>query len=90
MTPTPDYSGPERHRHHGKHGDEPVTNDDLDEALAEHTVQERKFATELYAGIMGAFPDGTEKHRQAHDGISLQVMVESSKELNVMGIDNDR
>ena len=105
MTPTPEYSGPERrkHRKHGDepvtnddepgtnddepvtNGDEPVTNDDLDEALAEHTAQERKFATELYAGIMGAFPDGTEKHRQAHDGISLQVMVESSKELNAMG-----
>lgn len=89
MTPTPEYSGPER-RKRRKHGDEPVTNDDLDEALAEHTAQERKFATELYSAIMGAFPDGTEKHRQAHDGISLQVMVESSKELNVMGIDNDR
>ena len=77
MTPTPEYSGPER-RKRRHHGEDPVTNDDLVEALAEHTAQERKFATELYSAIMGAFPDGTEKHRQAHERMIKAAEAEES------------
>jgi len=60
------YDGPERRkRRHG--GDEPVTNDDLDDALALHSEQERKHVEALIAGVMAAFPDGVDNHRAAHE-----------------------
>ena len=77
MTPTPEYSGPERRKRRHR-GEDPVTNDDLDEALAEHTAHERKFATELYSAIMGAFPGGPEEHRQTHERMIKAAEAEES------------
>lgn len=60
------WNGTERRkRRHG--GDEPVTNDDLDDALAVHSAQEREHVEGVIAGIMAAFPDGVANHRAAHE-----------------------
>lgn len=61
---SPKYTGPERRQRHV--GDAPVTNDDLDEALALHSEQERKHMEGLIAEVMVAFPDGVQNHREAH------------------------
>lgn len=53
-------------RRRSNHGNEPVTNDDLDEALAVHSEQERARVEGLISGVMRAFPDGVESHRLAH------------------------
>ena len=50
-----------------KHGATPVTNDDLDEALAVHSQQERAYVENLLEELMRAFPDGVEKHRDYHE-----------------------
>lgn len=47
-------------------GDQPVTNDDLDEALAIHSEEERAYTKSLIEEIMRAFPSGTENHRTYH------------------------
>jgi hypothetical protein len=63
---SPAYNGPERRR--SKHlGSDPVTNDDLDEALALHAEQDRAYVAALYEKAMEAFPDGPEQHRIAHE-----------------------
>lgn len=74
MTPT--YTGPERRKRHS--GDTPVTNDDLDEALAIHEAKERLFVTELHNHLLSAFPDGTEKHRLAHEKMIKAAEAEES------------
>ena len=51
----------------GKHGNQPVTNDDLDEALALHAQSERKEIQKMIDEVMKAFPDGTENQRRAHE-----------------------
>ena len=51
----------------GKHGNQPVTNDDLDEALALHAAGERAEIQKMIDKVMEAFPDGTENHRRAHE-----------------------
>ena len=51
----------------GKHGNQPVTNDDLDEALALHAASERAEIQKMIDKVMEAFPDGTENHRRAHE-----------------------
>lgn len=51
----------------GKHGNQPVTNDDLDEALALHAKSEREEIQKMIDEVMKAFPDGTENHRRAHE-----------------------
>lgn len=61
------YDGPERRKRRRADGESPVTNDDLDEALAIHSEQERQHVEGLIAGVMTAFPDGTESHRVAHE-----------------------
>lgn len=52
-----------------KHGSDPVTNDDLDEALAVHSIEERKHVTNLIDEVLRAFPDGVETHRAYHESI---------------------
>lgn len=50
-----------------RRGDEPVTNDDLDEALEIHAEKERAQYEALIGNVMRAFPDGdVEGHRQYH------------------------
>jgi hypothetical protein len=55
----------------GKHGNQPVTNDDLDEALALHAQSEReeiqKEIQKMTDAVLKAFPDGVENHRRAHE-----------------------
>lgn len=50
-----------------KHGDEPVTNEDLDEALAIHSKEEMAAITALIEELKQAFPDGIDNHRRAHE-----------------------
>lgn len=50
-----------------KSGCNPVTNDDLDEALAVHTRDEMAAIKALVEEIKQAFPDGIENHRRAHE-----------------------
>ena len=48
-------------------GDEPVTNDDLDEALRIHSEEERGYYNSIINKIMEAFPDGDlSAHKQYH------------------------
>lgn len=74
---SPAYDGPERRRTRHNGGD-PVTNDDLDEALAIHEAKERVFVTELHNHILSAFPDGTEKHRIAHEQMIKAAQAEET------------
>lgn len=55
-----------RHEYRRKPGDQPVTNDDLDEALAVHAREERAYVKELFNKVEYAFPDGFETHRLFH------------------------
>ena len=64
----PEYAGPEhRKKRHG--GDDPVTNNDLDEALTEHSEEERKYVASLIQEVLRAFPDGVETHRAYHESL---------------------
>lgn len=55
------------HQPPNSRGTEPVTNDDLDEALRLHSEEEREYYNQLIAKIMDAFPDGDlAAHRQYH------------------------
>lgn len=63
--PNTSYKGPERRA--PRHGSDPVTNDDLDEALAVHSAEERKYFEAVIAQITKeAFPDGAVKHGEYH------------------------
>jgi hypothetical protein len=55
-----------RHELRRKPGDQPVTNDDLYEALALHATEEREYVRSLIEGVMRAFPSGPENHRTFH------------------------
>ncbi len=55
-----------RHERRRANGDQPVTNDDLDEALAIHSAEERAYTKQMIDEIMRAFPSGTENHRSYH------------------------
>lgn len=48
------------------HGDNPVTNDDLDEALRIHSEEERDYYSKLMGEVLKAFPGGIEEHRNYH------------------------
>lgn len=51
-----------------KAGSDPVTNDDLGEALALHAEQERAYVRQLLEGVMRAFPNGDiQGHFNYHD-----------------------
>ena len=65
-----------RKRRHG--GSDPVTNDDLDEALALHSEQERSHFEGLIAGVMVAFPDGPDSHRIAHEQMIAAAKAEET------------
>lgn len=56
-----------RHERRRANGDQPVTNDDLDEALAIHSQEERAYVKTLIDEVMFAFPDGAENHRHYHE-----------------------
>lgn len=60
---TLEYVGPNRRK---SHGNDPVTLDDLDEALAAHAANERAYVNEMIASVMVAFPDGPVKHGEYH------------------------
>jgi len=79
MALLPDWkdNGPERRK--TRHSDnDPVTNDDLDEALALHAENDRKHITELYDKFMEAFPDGPEQHRLAHEQMIKAALAEET------------
>lgn len=65
-------------KRHGPHdrrarGNDPVTNDDLDEALAIHADQDRAFVM----GILDkAFPDGAEAHGEYHRKVNAAAKAE--------------
>lgn len=63
------WDGVERRTNHRRaNGDAPVTNDDLDEALAEHSVQERAYFDRSISDVMKAFPAGdVVGHHNYHD-----------------------
>lgn len=74
---SPAYNGPERRK--TRHvGSDPVTNDDMDEALAIRAENDRKHITELYDKFMEAFPDGPEKHRLAHEQMIKAAQAEET------------
>lgn len=74
---SPAYNGPERRK--TRHvGSDPVTNDDMDEALAIRAENDRKHITELYDKVMEAFPDGPEKHRLAHEQMIKAAQAEET------------
>ncbi len=74
---SPAYSGPERRK--TRHvGNDPVTNDDLYEALALHAEQDRAYVAALYAKAMEAFPDGPENHRLAHEQMIKAAQAEET------------
>jgi hypothetical protein len=50
-------------------GSEPITKDDLDEALAIHSAEEQKWFHEEIGRVLRAFPDGVEAHRTAHEAM---------------------
>lgn len=52
-----------------RHGTDPVTNDDLNEALAIHSEQERAYVKQIVDGVLRAFPDGVETHRAYHESL---------------------
>lgn len=59
---------PDREHRHGprdrrRHDCDPVTNDDLEEALARHAREERAFIQEI---LDQAFPDGPARHGEYH------------------------
>lgn len=66
------WDGVERRKRN--HGTDVVTNDDLDEALALHSQEERKHVAEAIAEVMRAFPDGVDTHRGYH-----QSKIEAAK-----------
>lgn len=59
------WDGTER-RKRRTNSNEPVTNDDLDEALALHSEQERQYVSGLIDNVLKAFPDGVDAHRSYH------------------------
>ena len=74
---SPAYNGPERRK--TRHvGSDPVTNDDLDEALALHAEHDRAYVAALYAKAMEAFPDGPEQHRLAHEQMIKAALAEET------------
>lgn len=49
-------------------GADPITVDDLDEALAIHSIQEREYMREVLAELKAAFPNGDfRKHYDYHE-----------------------
>jgi len=63
------WDGIERRNQHRRHnGDAPVTNDDLDEALAMHSLEERKYIDAAVGSVLMAFPKADVKgHHDYHD-----------------------
>lgn len=49
-----------------KRGDDPVTINDLDEALAKHSIEERAYTKSMIDEIHKAFPDGVGPHHDYH------------------------
>lgn len=68
------WDGTERRKRN--HGEDAVTNDDLDEALSIHSKDERAFVEALIAKVMLAFPDGVDKHREYHESLILAAKAE--------------
>ncbi len=55
------------HERRTQRGTDPVTNNDLDEALAIHTEDERKMIKAMIDDLSArAFPDGPDSHKLAH------------------------
>jgi hypothetical protein len=50
-------------------GSEPITRDEFEEAMAIHSVEERKWFREELDRVTRAFPDGVEAHRAAHEAM---------------------
>ena len=63
------WDGTDRRKSH-KHGADPVTLDDLDEAFAIHAVEEKKQMQDMVSALTYAFPDGIEGHRIYHEGLT--------------------
>jgi hypothetical protein len=63
------WDGTERRNVHRRHdGDAPVTNNDLDEALAVHSLEERRYIDAVVANVLKAFPnEDVAGHREYHD-----------------------
>ena len=64
--PTTKWDGIDRRQLRRRVGTDPVTNDDLDEALAIHGEVEKADYTALFNKVMEAFPDGVENHCDYH------------------------
>lgn len=58
--------GIDRRTYNRRAGTDPVTSDDLDEALAIHSEEERKYVNSLVDTVMSAFPDGVKSHCDYH------------------------
>jgi len=57
--------GPDRRK---RLGTDPITVDDLDEALEIHSVKEREYLREVLAELKAAFPDGDfRRHHDYHE-----------------------
>lgn len=62
------WDGPDRRKNH-KHGSDPVTLDDLDEAFAIHALEEKTQMQDMMATVLRAFPEGVDGHRVYHEGL---------------------
>ena len=62
------WDGTDRRKSH-KYGTDPVTLDDLEDALAIHSVEEKKRVQDMVSALLHAFPDGIEGHRIYHEGL---------------------
>ena len=59
------YTGPDRCK---RNGSDPVTLDDLDEALETHAIKEREYVKQVMDSILKAFPNGDiEGHHAYHE-----------------------
>ena len=63
------WDGVNRRQDHRRHdGDAPVTNNDLDEALAMHSLEERRYIDSVVKNVLKAFPnEDIVGHHSYHD-----------------------
>lgn len=57
---------------------DPVTNSDLDVALAIHAKEESEHVERMIASILKAFPDGLDNHRMAHEQMIAAAKAEET------------
>ena len=59
-------------------GSQPVTRDELEEALAIYSAEERAWLRAEIDRVMRAFPDGVEAHRTAHEAMIKAAAAEEA------------